>query len=458
MTALPAAPADSFDHMRASRVAHAAAAIGLRPAERPTDQQLAHLAWHVAAIEPSQLSTLHGAPLAVTPGSACLRPHRPDPDVLDDVLPLPHPLDYEWRYEPHTRHLLARRCEDLAGARGPIALLGTPTLAPEFRNRRAEVLLLDSNIQLLRALSDSAYLGNARCFAVDIALFQPPTAWRQRAAVVVCDPPWYPDAFGIFLRASADLVRPGGVVLLSVPDVLTRPSISRELDDLMHLAAKLRLTLTESAPGALRYRTPFFEFRALQAAGLRAVPLDWRAGTLWQLTSNGIADARGLGPRQSRTGPAVAEATIDNIRIRVIHVGQVQPGTLSLRSAVPGDTLPTVSRQHPARSRANMWTSGNTILSCPDPNLLGVFLRYLTDPSEGIRGDRDLVAHEFAAKHRLPLRDVTLALEKILSIVNAEEADYYSYRTATSHDTPKSVLAQQVTADTVDLCRSRSPR
>ena len=44
--------------------------------------------------------------------------------------PMPHPLDYDWRFSPATVESLSARCIQLAPAESEIALLGAPSLVP----------------------------------------------------------------------------------------------------------------------------------------------------------------------------------------------------------------------------------------------------------------------------------------------------------------------------------------
>jgi hypothetical protein len=432
MTATATAAADRFAQTRASRIAEAASLVGLTRGETPTDEQLAHLAWHLAAIEPSDLRHLNEyAPLTCAQAT-CQEAHRQLPDDLDMILPLPHPLDYEWRFDPVTRLMLAQRCEQLAGANGPVALLGTPTLASAMCGRSRNVLLLDANAHLLGALACAGRLRGIEWAAIDIATLSLPYEWQHRAAVVVCDPPWYPEGFATFLDAAAQLVRPGGTVLLSVPDLITRPSLADELDDLRGLADQLRLAFHTAEVHAVRYRTPFFEYRALRSAGMGLIPLDWRAGTLWQLTSSGAAPA--TFPGRHRAPPvsvAVTEITMQGVRIRVLRGLPLRPGTLALHPVVPGDTMPTVSRRHPARGSVTLWTSGNTVLSCADPELTGHLLRHLADANgHPLAESLGQLARDFASEYNLPAGDVQHVLEKISTVVASERADYVHYRAA----------------------------
>ncbi len=432
MTAAPLVAPDRFTETRASHISAAADIIGLAADQMPTDEQLAHLAWHVAAVEPSELRHLDRLESTGRPQQTCLTAHRQVADNLDEILPLPHPLDYEWRFDPQTRLMLTRRCVQLAGAHGPIALLGTPTLAPALSDHGSDVLLLDANAKLMVTLASARQLGTIQWATTDLETFSPPRVWQHRAAVVVCDPPWYPEGLAAFLCAAAQLVRPGGAVLVSVPDVLTRPTIADELDHLRSLARQLRLATKAVEPRAVRYRTPFFEYRALRAAGVRLIPLDWRAGTLWQLTSTGIAPAIPSGRRRaSGASQIVAEITIAGVRLRILRARPVLPGVLALHPVVPGDTLPTVSRRHPARGSATLWTSGNTVLSCADPDLAGLLLRHLTDGNGNWLGhDPDRIAYDFARRHHLPVCDVRNTLDKIAAVVASEHDDQAAYRKA----------------------------
>jgi hypothetical protein len=430
MTATAPIVADHFAQTRASRIAEAAGLVGLTRGQTLSDERLAHLAWHVAAIEPCELRGLSEHATLIRPHPTCQAAHRQVPDDLDMILPLPHPLDYEWRFDPVTRLMLAQRCEQLAGASGPIALLGTPTLACALRGDDRAVLLLDANTHLLAALASAGQLRRIQWAATDVTTFDPTYEWKHRAAVVVCDPPWYPEGFATFLDAAARLVRPGGTVLLSVPDLITRPSAADELDDLRSLADQLRLVCTATEPRTVRYRTPFFEYRALRAAGLRLIPLDWRAGTLWQLTSTGTAPATPPGRHRALPAQAaVTEIAINGVRIRVLHSPPVIPGTLALRPVVPGDTLPTVSRRHPARDSVTLWTSGNTVLNCADPELTGHLLQHFANAIGNQHShELDQLARDFASQHNLPASDVQQALDKIGAVVALERADHAAYR------------------------------
>jgi hypothetical protein len=55
-----------------------------------------------------------------------------------DWLPLPHPLDFEWRFSADTSSTLLAHACDLAGRDAPVALIGTPGLCAHLIDMAAK--------------------------------------------------------------------------------------------------------------------------------------------------------------------------------------------------------------------------------------------------------------------------------------------------------------------------------
>lgn len=102
------------------------------------------------------------------------------------VLPVPHPLDYDWRFTRPAVGSLLTRCLQLTGPGATIVLLGTPTLteaaamAPEGRRW----LLLEASPATVAALDR---LTPGRVLRCDLSRDDLP---YLDARVVVADPPW----------------------------------------------------------------------------------------------------------------------------------------------------------------------------------------------------------------------------------------------------------------------------
>jgi hypothetical protein len=123
----------------------------------------------------------------------------------DGILPPPHPLDFDWRFDLPTARRLRFRCVQLSRPGDTIALLGTPTLiraaGPGAQRRRW--VLLEASPATTAALKPIAPDDVLRC---DLTRDELP---RLDARVLVADPPWYPAYARAFLWAAAQLSSPG---------------------------------------------------------------------------------------------------------------------------------------------------------------------------------------------------------------------------------------------------------
>jgi hypothetical protein len=266
------------------------------------------------------------------------------------------------------------------------------------------MLFIDNNAPSIAAVSTLA--PTASTAQVDVTRDRLPRTWLRRADVVICDPPWYAQAAAAFLVAASKLARPGATVLVSVMDELVRPSADEELAQLAALAERLGFTDPRIERHALRYRTPFFEFRAQRAAGLTDVPLDWRVGTLWILRRHG--DPIRTAPLTLADPLPFAEVCLGASRVRVVATRLRGP---LLASVVEGDVLPTVSSRHPSRQHANVWTSGNSILATGEPGEFAELLHKLAEP--GPSGSSRPAPPELT--------------DRMLAVIDAEQDDLRRY-------------------------------
>jgi hypothetical protein len=280
-------------------------------------------------------------------------------------LPVPHPLDYDWRFTHATLRDLCNRIS----VQGSAALLGAPSvwhaLHEEIGGPSAQ--LFDANASLL---GNNSAMSLTLCDLVRDEIAAPSTGYD----VVLADPPWYPDALRGFTWNAAQLVKMGGTILLSMPPLGTRPGIAEERRDFLSWVVGLGLSQTESHDGTLLYEMPPFERNALRALDLlRFVPHDWRAGDLLIFRRTGVPSVPK--PRAVRADGTWTERVIQGVRFRVrIDIADVPQAIPSLMSIVDGDILSSVSRRDPRRAGVRVWTSGNRAFGCLAPR---TFLRVL---------------------------------------------------------------------------------
>jgi hypothetical protein len=305
-------------------------------------------------------------------------------------LPIPHPLDYEWRYTHETRDFLSRTLSGIARG-GRVVLLGTPSIFLTHQGQE-ELHLLDANEHLRE------FVQPERFHHFDVLADDLPSL---SAELVLADPPWYPEHLVAFLIAGAQLLRESGTLLLSLPGFGTRPTVAEELAALYATASSAGLRHEETSPGQLRYDIPPFERNAFRAAGI-ALDLPWRAGDLARFTKTGPCRVE----RTLQRPAAWDEYRFGSVRIRVQRAALNRFGDPRLVKIVENDVLPTVSRRDCRRDRATIWTSGNRIFETRGLSTLHEILQALqggVDPfaTHVELEERSLIALAVAQIHEL---------------------------------------------------------
>ena len=141
-------------------------------------------------------------------------------DPIDALLPRPHPLDHEWRFDPETRRDLADELGASAGDEGRILVLGCPTVAIELIARHScrRVTLVDRNEAMPRLAGGPTFTQ----VTADLRDGLPADIGLADAAIA--DPPFYPDHMHAFIAAASTGLRPGSTLRLVLPPATTRPS------------------------------------------------------------------------------------------------------------------------------------------------------------------------------------------------------------------------------------------
>jgi hypothetical protein len=332
-----------------------------------TSPDLGELARVLPGVFPTDIVSRleHLTPRLDSEAQARLRQHTMAPvrlEALKSRLPLPHPLDYEWRFTRASCHDLLDRLSGGSDVQS-VALLGTPGLAEAFKEAKTShaITLYERREEACDALrGDDLRVMCADLSTVDFDGTNP-------VDVVIADPPWYPSLMQVFIFAASSLLKRGGKLLLCSPGVGTRPSVGAERFQTMEFCHEHGLVNTEISPGILTYESPPFEVAALGAAGLSGFPADWRRGDL--LTFLKAGDVAGFSPDLDRASASPwREVVIGRSRIRV-KVGE-SVGTDPLEKIVEGDILDSVSRRDKRRDHPNVWTSTNHVYRTSNPEEL----------------------------------------------------------------------------------------
>jgi hypothetical protein len=293
------------------------------------------------------------------------------------LLPLPHPLDYEWRFTPHSSRLLLDFAKELSKRSSRVLLFATPGVALEALADpidRSVTFIGESNAvtRRLDELNDATGkpISIRRCEAGVPA---------HSADIVIVDPPWYPDFLRPMLAAAATACRTEGYVLFSAPLKGTRTNAVEDRKTICRFATRLGLEIAAEHGPVLTYETPFFERNALAAAGIRPLQA-WRRGELimFRKVREHSRPASTTNVRKERW----CQVEIGRMRLFVRH-DPFANGNHPLVSLVDGDVLPTVSRRDPRRRRAHVWTTGNRLFASDSPELVIAAAMSLADALKG---------------------------------------------------------------------------
>lgn len=334
-----------------------------------------------------------------------------DDQPVESSLPVPHPLDYEWRFSKRGVRYVLDAVRELGG--GELLLLGATTVAIGaarlgWANKIADV---GQDLQVMGRRN--AHPG-VESIVADILRDVIPT---QAARTVVADPPWYVPEIKSFLWMAAKHCVLGGHVLISLPGLGTRPGVTEERDDLRSFCDTIGLGLRGTDAQAVAYESPFFERNAFRAAGLKGDWRYWRRGDLWTLQRIGPMTAERPIPCELERWDACA---IGRMGLRCRMDMDAPRRHSELGSIVSGDILPAVSRRDPRRARAAVWTSGNRIFACESPGTLVALGRAMAAGADISSGARAALGRDPTAEE---VRRMGLLWEHLVELSRIEERE-----------------------------------
>lgn len=331
-----------------------------------------------------------------------------------DCLPLPHPLDFEWRFSWDASERILQIARRLANETDEILLLSTPSVfyyAIQKKDTSRIRYIGDKTIvtEFLCGISNT----EAKC---DFLSTNPNGA--AGAGVVVIDPPWYEEFLHTFMWLAATSCKIGGYVVLSFPPEGTRPGIRAEWNRFLKLADQLGMSLLVGEEGFLPYDSPFFEVNALYAEGI-SIPRNWRKGIMRVFRK--VAEVSTPKP-VANPSEKWNEVQFGPVRLKLrptISTEEIDP---RLSAVIPGEIFPSVSRRDPRRKLADVWTSGNRIFKCRRPDVLEhliMALHHKESPDQAV----ELLSRGFTPMEKIAVKETAMQLS---SIIEKERREFRS--------------------------------
>ena len=334
-------------------------------------------------------------------------------------LPMPHPIDYDWRFTRRTASELLTRLLALTNPAERVLLLGVPSIYVLAENQRLadRITLLDRNNPV--APSETSHHSGGTVYGCDLMHGVPSL---PPVHAVLADPPWYVDEAVGFLRTASQSCASGATILLSFAPDGMRPEIRDERRQIIARAEALGLRFVGLEHLAVSYATPFFERNALRASGFHQVAPDWRRGDLLTFRKSGSSFLK-LDSMHA-DGGAWDEVSIDGVKFRVRRVEGDGFADPRLKKLVEGDILPTVSRRDGRRNQALVWTSGNRVFRCDGAGVFTAILRAVQASEHPIAAVQDLVPQPINDSQARLIQSTASQVERIVNIEVREMKDF----------------------------------
>jgi len=343
-----------------------------------------------------------------------------NPGFLSRSLPVPHPLDFAWRFSRKSVNFLLETCYSLLKySRGKIILLGSPTVL-QYLDRHfleEDFILIDSDPLIAEKLAVLRPRAQVQCWDLSIEAH-----FSIQGDVVIVDPPWYPEYIHSFLSISTKLIKKNGIILLSFPADGTRPNIKHERKQTLDWASEMGLILVGISELRLSYVSPPFERNALSAVGIKNIPCEWRRSDLIIFRSNNEnGDAIVKMPKSQNEW---YDYSTGDVRIRVRGDYEEQFMDPRLDSIVIGDILPSVSRRDPRRKGVDVWTSGNRVFSCKGKATFVNILKSITQKVDPCQTIEEYFKRSLSYEEKVM---VEAARKQILEVLHLEHVDICKY-------------------------------
>ena len=306
-----------------------------------------------------------------------------------DFLKSPHPLDFEWRNTMKSLNYLTGLITQINRPEESVLLLGMPTLFANICDKDIPqtVKLVERNEPIIDSLCK---LVNEKTSITKADIFKAKPQDIGKHSCAIMDPPWYSLHFFQFVWLAAKALKVGGTMIISIPPINTKPDIDTQRLEWFDFCQKQGLCIENLFASRLEYAMPFFEFNAFRAAGIKDILPFWRTGDV--VTFKKIRDTDTVRPEFIEPTSTWKEITFDTVRIRV-NTALKSDGDFEIKSLVPTDILPSVSKSDPKRQGVNIWTSGNRIFYTNKPDIFLKYAKTFGNPTLGNKEEE--IVHMF---------------------------------------------------------------
>ncbi|MCL0058950.1 bis-aminopropyl spermidine synthase family protein [Dehalococcoidia bacterium] len=321
-------------------------------------------------------------------------------------LPIPHPLDYEWRWNlDNLKKLFTAIINKHPFNNLKIGFLGAPiaaiyfSIVKNFENLNFQLTLIDRNEEIIRYIRNNSILNNQIKTICHDLQYEFKNGLGKND-IIIMDPPWYVAFHKIFISRASSILQPEtGFVYSSLFPTNTRPNAIYERMEILEIFIKSGLHLVSLTPSFFKYETPHFESKSLEASGIR-LESHWRYGDLIILQSTKLL-------RPIIFGDFIVEnfvwktvrfdKKLIKIKISPFEEQYIRPRIIQILDK--SSILESVSRRHPYRPYVDMWTSDNEIFHLTGRNII-YFVLNLYSSGENIQQIVEKISKKYGVQRK----------------------------------------------------------
>lgn len=235
---------------------------------------------------------------------------------------------------------------------------------------------------------------------------------EQKFDAIICDPPWYKDAYLNFIFKFGKLSNINAFLFVIFPPLGVRASIERERLDIINFANMVGFELVEEDVETINYISSPFEINSILDNEITNFPIDWRYGNLliFRYVQNGTINFDYFNKNEENRWQ---EYTINNIRIKLLP-SQTCSTKNVFEKIYDSDILPTVSMRNDKLNLVNFWTSGNRVFKCNNTKLVSEILNL-----------RSKESYQFCLKKYKNNKEIVDFIENIVSLEYKEYGKYW---------------------------------
>jgi hypothetical protein len=264
---------------------------------------------------------------------------------FDLKAPEPSPVDFDWRFDESTADRLAETL--MGGSNRRVLCVGAPTVYGAIASRGGGAFLIDRNSLLAPSLAPGTFLIADLSAVGDLGTLIDDCQFDT----AIMDPPWYPEAYNLWLFRTLPLLRSGAEVFVVMFRRYTRPGAQKERTELLKRFENIGHVSFE--PYEAVYSTPPFEQEVLARLGLPLVP-SWRAGDVIKIELQSDSSLSIFDPGGWPVEPWMRFDLGD----QVVAIKDVPAdcGPILIADEFPSEVR-SVSQRDPTRDRYTVWTS-----------------------------------------------------------------------------------------------------